>query len=61
MTADKGSQKSDRGKRAGFDRDSGEVFGSGAGAGGNRDSGEDYDADLHGQETARSDPPGKRP
>ena len=54
-----GSSKSegDRGKRAGFDRRTGEVTGSGAGAGGNPDSNEDYDGDLHGQEVSRDVPP----
>ena len=40
---------SDRGKPAGFDPVTGEVFGSGAGAGGNEDSNEDYAHDPHGQ------------
>lgn len=37
----------DRGTRASFDRRTGEVAGSGAGAGNNPDSSEDYDSDLH--------------
>lgn len=36
---------SDRGKKAGFDRRTGEVFGSGAGIG-NPASDEDYDDDI---------------
>ena len=38
----------DRGQRAGFDRRTGEVHGSGAGAGGSGDPGEDYDRDPKG-------------
>jgi hypothetical protein len=38
-------EESERGKRAGFDPDSGEVHGSGSGAGGNGSSSEDYDND----------------
>jgi len=37
----------DRGKPASFDRRTGEVSGSGAGAGNNPDAREDYDSDLH--------------
>jgi hypothetical protein len=37
----------DRGKRASFDRRTGEVSGSGAGAGNNPDAREEYDSDLH--------------
>lgn len=40
-------QGSDRGKPASFDRRTGEVSGSGAGAGNNPDANEDYDSDLH--------------
>ena len=39
-----GSDKIERGKRAGFDPVSGEVHGSGAGAGANSNPGEEYDA-----------------
>ena len=53
MTAKRPGTRSDRGKPAGFDRRTGEVFGSGSGAGGNEDSDEDYDSDLHGQEKPR--------
>jgi len=35
----------ERGKRASFDRRTGEVHGSGAGAGGNGNPDEDYDSD----------------
>ena len=38
----------ERGERAGFDRRSGAVHGSGAGAGGGGTPGEDYDADSAG-------------
>lgn len=38
--------KTDRGKRASFDRRTGEVSGSGAGIGNPDDTTEDYDADL---------------
>ena len=37
--------ETDRGKRAGFDRRTGEVFGSGAGIGNPDDTTEDYDTD----------------
>ena len=37
----------DRGKKAGFDRRTGAVSGSGSGAGNNPDSSEGYDSDLH--------------
>ena len=46
---------SDRGKRAGFDPESGEVFGSGAGTGGNPDADEDYDSDLNRETGGRPD------
>jgi hypothetical protein len=50
--ADKGRQSGteeiERGKRASFDPDSGEVHGSGAGAGANANPGEDYDSDPMG-------------
>jgi hypothetical protein len=36
---------SERGKRASFDEDNGEVHGSGSGAGGEGNPGEDYDKD----------------
>jgi hypothetical protein len=48
----------DRGKRASFDRRTGEVSGSGAGAGNAPDDNEDYDSDLHETEAATQD--GKR-
>lgn len=41
-----GEPESDRGKRATFDRKTGEVAGSGAGAGNPEGSSEDYDSDL---------------
>ena len=50
MASEKGQGDTDRGKLAGFDRRSGEVSGSGAGAGGSPDAKEDYDSDLHGQD-----------
>ncbi|HEX8644355.1 MAG TPA: hypothetical protein VF702_10640 [Allosphingosinicella sp.] len=37
--------ESERGKRATFDRETGEVHGSGSGAGGEGNPGEDYDKD----------------
>ena len=40
-----GDSDSERGERAGFDRQSGEVHGSGSGAGGEGNPGEDYDKD----------------
>jgi len=39
------SAESERGKRASFDRQTGEVHGSGSGAGGEGNPGEDYDMD----------------
>jgi hypothetical protein len=39
-------QESDRGKRATFDRKTGEVSGSGAGIGNPHGSSEDYDSDI---------------
>ena len=45
MTDQDRSEESERGKRAGFDRASGEVHGSGSGAGANAGSNEDYDGD----------------
>ena len=39
-------RESDRGKRASFDRRTGEVSGSGAGAGNPDDRTEDYDSDV---------------
>ena len=39
------AKASDRGRKAGFDRRTGEVFGSGAGIG-NPAADEDYDSDL---------------
>ena len=56
MASQNGKDEKDRGKRASFDRRTGEVSGSGAGAGGNADASEDYDADLHGQDQPRSAP-----
>jgi hypothetical protein len=56
MTANRPKRESERGKPAGFDPQTGEVFGSGAGAGGNEDSSEDYDGDLHGQDTPHAGP-----
>jgi hypothetical protein len=50
MTKERSKEGRDRGKPAGFDPASGEVFGSGASAGGNEHSSEDYDSDLHGQD-----------
>ena len=47
--------ESDRGKRASFDRRSGEVSGSGAGAGGSPDAMEDYDSDLHSEYAGRKE------
>ena len=41
----KGPDDSERGKRASFDRKSGEVHGSGSGAGGSGTRREDYDSD----------------
>ena len=40
-----GGGDSERGRRASFDRRSGEVHGSGSGAGGEGNPGEDYDKD----------------
>jgi hypothetical protein len=57
MTSENGKVESDRGKRAGFDRRTGEVSGSGAGTGGNPDSSEEYDSDLH---SGTKGPKGKR-
>lgn len=56
MTTDRPKPESDRGKPASFDRRTGEVSGSGAGAGGNDDAREDYDTDLHGQDEPKSRP-----
>ena len=39
------TEASERGRRASFDRDSGEVHGSGSNAGGSGTTGEDYDTD----------------
>ena len=47
---------SERGGKAGFDRTTGEVHGSGAGAGGEGNPDEDYDADPQGG--ADADPSG---
>lgn len=47
-----GPRPRDRGTRASFDRRTGEVSGSGAGAGNNPDSSEDYDSDLHEEKLA---------
>ena len=38
-------EESERGKRASFDRKTGEVHGSGSGAGGNGNPNEDHDSD----------------
>ena len=43
--AGRSGSESERGKRAWFDRKSGEVHGSGSGAGGGGNPGEDYDQD----------------
>lgn len=40
-------ERGDRGRPAGFDRKTGEVFGSGAGIANPDDRTEDYDSDLH--------------
>ena len=40
-----GNERSERGKRASFDRRTGEVHGSGSGAGGEGNPDEDYDTD----------------
>ena len=42
---DRQSGEDERGKRASFDRKSGEVHGSGSGAGGGGNPDEDYDSD----------------
>lgn len=44
---DERDNATDRGKPASFDRRTGEVSGSGAGAGNNPGASEDYDSDLH--------------
>jgi hypothetical protein len=49
---DERKDETDRGKRAGFDRRTGEVSGSGAGVGDSPDSTEDYDSDLHSEPDA---------
>lgn len=41
----KEAPNTERGKRASFDRKTGEVHGSGSGAGGGGNPGEDYDSD----------------
>ena len=41
----KSDQNPDRGQRAGFDRRTGEVHGSGSGAGGSGNPAEDFDSD----------------
>jgi hypothetical protein len=56
MAAKDRKGETDRGRKASFDRRTGEVSGSGAGAGGNPDAAEDYDGDLHGQD----EPPAPR-
>jgi hypothetical protein len=43
---EKQGEPSERGRRAGFDRRSGEVHGSGSGAGGKGNPDEDYDGDA---------------
>ena len=45
MTDQDKAKESDRGKRASFDPQSGEVHGSGSGAGANSGSDEDHDGD----------------
>jgi len=47
-TSEEQDQDDDRGRKAGFDRSTGEVHGSGAAAGGSGDPGEDYDRDPKG-------------
>ena len=49
----------ERGKRASFDRKTGEVHGSGAGAGGGGNPAEDYDSDPN--SGAGAEPPGAPP
>ncbi len=46
-----GEEKDQRGDRAGFDRRTGEVHGSGSNAGGGGAAGEDYDQDTAGGST----------
>jgi hypothetical protein len=50
-----GQEQDERGQRAGFDRQSGEVHGSGSNAGGGGTGGEDYDQDSAGGST-KADP-----
>lgn len=50
-----GDEPDERGKRAGFDRRTGEVHGSGSNAGGGGTAGEDYDQDSAGGST-KADP-----
>ena len=47
-TLDKAESENQRGERAGFDPDTGSVFGSGANAGAGGTPGEDYDSDTAG-------------
>jgi hypothetical protein len=51
--------KGDRGKKATFDRRTGAVSGSGAGAGNNPDSDEGYDSDLGEEAPAPVAPQGR--
>lgn len=59
MQDKKEKQGTDRGKRASFDRRTGEVSGSGAGAGNNPDASEDYDSDLHEEVVAGTEKTGR--
>ena len=45
---DKGTDENQRGERAGFDPETGSVFGSGSNAGAGGTPGEDYDSDTAG-------------
>lgn len=45
---DKGAEETQRGERAGFDPETGSVFGSGSNAGAGGTPGEDYDSDTAG-------------
>ena len=56
----RGAEESERGQRASFDPQSGEVHGSGSGAGGGGNPREDYDSDA--ASGAGAEPPhGPRP
>jgi hypothetical protein len=52
---EQGHEQGQRGDRAGFDRQTGEVHGSGSNAGGGGTAGEDYDQDSAGGST-KADP-----